>query len=399
MGDELRNWDDPLPLESLASFLERLRQLNGEEKSWLKTLSHPIVRQHPNLLRAQKDYQFLAGLTGVVEIEKLYSLSLHRFVPAYYLFEAWPIWPQEYDDLSAPLWEIGGLDRFVHGQESGKVCPLCWRDQSAFLLPWSLRHITTCPIHQVFLVDRCTMCGNQLGALQSQGTCGNCGYMLDDLSTDEMEETEEQVELIDLLWSAIGCSDIPFPQSYPTLASNHPLRQMEPAALMQFLWYAGQFVLNRDPENPLFTWKQTQREKRGRETGYQLLKQTDVQTVHTVLLAMWRLLKGWPQSWYQLLDRLVGQEEPLEATPATCIPAVLKELFPGDAFIWIHHGWEDFMWQSHNHFIQLATWQRYWEATPRETRIKQPKAKPQRAITRIILPPSEKPKLSQSKVS
>jgi hypothetical protein len=110
---------------------------------------------------------------------------------------------------------------------------------------------------------------------------------------------------------------------------------------------------------------------------------------------MWRLLKGWPQSWYQLLERLVSQEEPLEATPATCIPALLKELFPADAFTWVHQGWEDFMWQSPGHFVQLATWQRYWEATPRETPIKQPKAKSQRAVTPIMLPPSEKPKPSQ----
>jgi hypothetical protein len=175
-----------------------------------------LGQHHPNLLRATKDYQFLAELTGV-EVENLYNLTLHRFVPAFYLFEAWPEWPQEYDDLSAPLWEPGGLERYVHGQEHRNVCPLCWREQPALLLPWSLHHITTCPIHQAFLVDLCSVCGKQLAIDLRSGTCVHCEHELRRLPASMLDGSEEQKELTELLWSAIGCSEIPFPAAYPTL--------------------------------------------------------------------------------------------------------------------------------------------------------------------------------------
>jgi hypothetical protein len=136
------------------------------------------------------------------------------------------------------------------------VCPLCWREQPTLLLPWSLHHITTCPIPQVFLVDLCNVCGKQLAIDLRSGTCAHCEYELRRLPASMLDGSEEQKELTELLWSAIGCSEIPFPPAYPALPARHPFHQMQPAALLQFLWQGSQFVFNRDPENPLFSWKE-----------------------------------------------------------------------------------------------------------------------------------------------
>lgn len=389
-----------MPLESLESFLERLRRYNSyTEKNWLQTLPHPLGQQ-PNLFRALKDFRYLTELTGV-DIETLYSRTLHRFVPAYYLFDAWPTWPLEYDDLPAPLWEPGGLERYVHGQGHGKVCPLCWREQPVLLLPWSLRHITTCPIHRVFLVDHCSACRSPLTIALSSGTCEHCNYALDRLPVQILDTTEENEELSHLLWSAVGCGNSSFPPDFPTLAMNHPLRQVQPAAFLQFLWHGGQLLLTRDPQNPLLKGLLVPQGIADRhDDGPMLLRQAGVQTVHTVLLAMWHLLKGWPQSWYGLLERLVSQEEPLETTASTCLPAVFTSLFPGDAFAWLHRGWKDFMWQSQGNFVQLAFWQQYWESTPREKRSRHPHTKSNRAVMPIILPThKEERRSSQEKIS
>lgn len=203
----------------------------------------------------------------------------------------------------------------------------------AVLLPWSLRHITTCPIHRVFLVDHCSACRSPLTIVLSSGTCEHCNYALDRLPVQILDTTEENEELSHLPWSAVGCGDSSFPPDFPTLAMNHPLRQVQPAAFLQFLWHGGQLLLTRDPQNPLLKGLLVPQGISDRhDDGPMLLRQTGVQTVHTVLLAMWHLLKGWPQSWYGLLERLVSQEEPLETSASTCLPAVFTSLFPGDAF-------------------------------------------------------------------
>ena len=299
---ELNNWRGPCARESLASLLGCLRQANHyEEKNWLRTLPQPIGPQHPNLLRSRTQYQALAELTGL-EVPALYNLTSHRFVPCYYLPEAWPIWPLEYDDLSPPLWEGGGLERYVHGIGHEKICPLCWAEQEAVLLPWSLRHITGCLTHGVWLVDRCNACDTPLGLEQESGSCATCGYALDKLPTTAMVPETDSLELTSLVWSAIGLGNSPFPPKTLPLAREHPLWQMPPAALLRFLWLNGQLVMRYDPKNPLFGWAT---ESARCAEGNNSLKQGGVQEVHQVLLAMWRVLKGWPYAWYTLLERLV----------------------------------------------------------------------------------------------
>lgn len=378
-------WCPPKTLESLESLLERgAQEMSYTEKNWLETLPTPLRLHQPNLIRAQAAFRTLAGLT-YLDVEQLFLMTLHRFASVFYLPETWPEWPAEHDDVPAPLWDAGGLERYVHGRGHGKVCPLCWREQPALLLPWSLRPITTCLKHQIMLVDSCPTGQHDLVIDQRRGSCAACGYTLNQLPVTALPAQEESRELTHLLWTAVGCGEEDFPPPSLAIPAHSPLRQMHPAACLHFLWQMGQLLVTRDSGNPLFAGAGQELGKQRQLTTQTRLEQAGVETVHTILIAMLRLLKDWPQSWYGVLERLVQQEEPLTTTAGTCFPALLMERFPSQDFLWLHHGWRAFLRRSRGRYVQLAPWLQYASSTPREKPIRrrnssrQPVTMPQKA--------------------
>src|SRR5207244_3932198 len=56
-----------------------------------------------DLLRAAQDYTVLADLTGQ-SVDTLFGLTLHRFVPAYYLPATLAALPRYAGDIAPPLW-------------------------------------------------------------------------------------------------------------------------------------------------------------------------------------------------------------------------------------------------------------------------------------------------------
>jgi hypothetical protein len=366
-------WCTPETLESLESFLERVAQeMSYTEKNWLETLPTPVRLHQPNLIRAQATFRSLAELMTDLhlDVEALFLMTLHRFASVFYLPGTWPEWPAEYDDFPAPLWEAGGLERYAHGRGHGKVCPLCWREQPALLLPWSLRPITTCLKHQIMLVDHCPAGQHNLVIDQRRGRCATCGCALAHLPVTAPPAQEKSQELTHLLWTAVGCGDGFFPPPSLTLPAHSPLRHMSPAACLHFFWQMGHLLVTRDPTNPLFAEIQQESGKRELPTIQVPLSQANVEMIHTVLVGILRLLKDWPDRWYETLERLVRQEEPLTVTAGTCFPAVLMEHFPGQDFRWLHRGWRDFLWRVRGRFVQLAPWLHYARSIPREKPIR-----------------------------
>jgi hypothetical protein len=243
----------PFPLESLESLLERLRQANYyQESSWFQEFL-PGSRQHRlDLLREASHYQTLADLTGL-SVNELKQLTLHRFVPHYYQPEEISHLPVEFGDLDMPMWEPHGLARYVHGQRYWKLCPLCWKEQHAALLPWSLRHVTCCLTHFVLLVDRCSECGERLRTDLVNGRCAGCGKDVSALSTIPIDNHLESMVLTCLMWSVFQCDATSFPPTNSsTLDPFHPLRQMTVPNLLMFLWQIAHLLVRRDPHNPLF---------------------------------------------------------------------------------------------------------------------------------------------------
>jgi len=375
----------PLPLvESLVSLMNRHAKANYyREANWLESLLPTPTRENLNLLQQADHFARLAELTGWT-VEELQGLTLHRFAPCYVLPSQQP-WQ---GDPSSPnimtQWDNSGLALYVHGQLTSKLCPLCWREHRAILLPWSLRHVTTCPAHQILLVDRCSRCGQPLQANWMRNRCRNCKQRLSALPTLSFAGHAASEAVTRLIWSALGCSDEPYLPPSLTLPSGHLLQSICAPAALQFLWHFGQLLIRRDPQSPLFdpalllagtSWTKPPT----------ILRQASVAEVHGVLTALWRLLDGWLQTWEMTLERIVEIEGPFATDAPERLPHLLTTQFGAPEFAWMYRGWEDFMWKHRGRTASLYPWFRHWRHTQQqqETRLAHPLLTQREAARRL----------------
>jgi hypothetical protein len=290
----------PASLESLDSLLQRLRWANHyDEPTWLNALL-PRPPARLNLLWRASHYAALSALTNL-DLPTLVGLTLHRFTPCYYSAE--PAAASERvpeDTLPIPLWPDRGWRGYTRSGTHDAVCPLCWRDQHAILLPWSLYHVTTCHRHGVGLVDRCTRCGAALRLDVRRNACTRCGLEISAFSTWSIATHADSIGLTGLIWSAIGCLPGPYPPASAGLTPEHPLRRVGPASLLQGLWACAQRLVWCRADTPLFA-------SEGLLPGViwdapeVLLQGLDIVGLHTALAAAWRVLRDWPHTWHAVL--------------------------------------------------------------------------------------------------
>lgn len=356
----------PLPLvESLVSLMNRYAKANYyREANWLESLLPTQTRENLNLLQRADHFARLAELTGWT-VEALQGLTLHRFAPCYVLPSQQPWQGDTSSPDIMPQWDNSGLALYVHGQLTSKLCPLCWREQRAILLPWSLRHVTTCPVHQVLLVDYCSRCGQPLQANWMRNKCRNCKQRLTALPTLSFAGHAASEAVTLLIWSALGCYDEPYLPPSLDLPAGHLLKSVCAPAVLQFLWHFGQLLIKRDPQSPLFdpalllpgtSWTKPP----------PILRQASVAEVHGVLTSLWQLLDGWPQIWGMTLERIVEIEGPFATDAPERLPHLLTTQFGAPEFAWLYRGWEDFMWKHRGRTASLYPWFRHWRRTQQQ---------------------------------
>jgi hypothetical protein len=332
----------PVPLESLDSVLQRLRWANHyQEHTWLNAvLSRPPTRL--NLLWRASHYAALGALTGL-DSATLVGLTLHRFTPHYYGIGPAAAGERGAEDtLPLPLWPERGRRAYERSSWRDMVCPLCWRNQHAILLPWSLYHVTTCYAHGVGLVDQCPRCGAGLHLDVQQDACAHCGLEIGAFSTWSIATHLDSISLTSLIWSAIGCLPGPFLPALAGLAPDHPLGRMGPAAVLQGVWACAQRLVQCHTDTPLFA-------PEGLLTGIVwdapevLLQELDVVGIHTALAAAWRLLRDWPLAWHAVLS-----PTPRVAASRTGggipFPVVLR--YQDEKAVWVlaERWWLDLVW-------------------------------------------------------
>jgi excisionase family DNA binding protein len=360
----------PLPLvESLVSLMNRYAKANYyREANWLESLLPTPTRENLNLLQRADHFARLAELTGWT-VGALQGLTLHRFAPCYTLPSEQP-WQGDTSSLDTmPQWDNSGLALYVHGQLTSKLCPLCWREHRAILLPWSLRHVTTCPVHQVLLVDHCSRCGQLLRANWRRNSCRNCKQRLTNLPVISFAGHAASEAVTRLIWSALGCYDEPYLPPSLNLPSGHLLQSVCAPAVLQFLWHFGQLLVRRDPQSPLFdpalllpgtSWIKPPA----------ILRQASVAEVHGVLTALWQLLDGWSQTWEMTLERIVEIEGPFATDEPERLPHLLTTQFGAPEFAWMYRGWEDFMWKHRGRTAKLYPWFRHWRHTQQQQEVR-----------------------------
>jgi hypothetical protein len=332
----------PVPLESLESLLQRLRWANHyQEPTWLTPfLPRPPTRL--NMLWRTSQYAALSALTGL-DVATLVGLTFHRFTPRFYDVPARTAPRSEREDtLPIPLWTDNGRHSYARSTFSDAVCPLCWRERRAILLPWSLYHVTTCPTHGVVLVDQCPGCGAAVHLDVRRDACERCGQEIGAFPTWSIAGHPDSIALTGLIWSAIGCQPGPFPPAVAGLAPAHPLGRVRPSALLQGLWACAQRLVLCHADTPLFA-------PEGLLPGVSwdaptvLLQELDVLGIHTALAAAWRLLRDWSTAWHTVL-RPRPRVAAARSGRGVPYPVVLR--FLGDEPVWMlaERWWLDFLW-------------------------------------------------------
>jgi predicted site-specific integrase-resolvase len=347
----------PHPLERLSSLLERLRWANYYEGAyWFAALLPSQLPQPLDYLCSQSHYAALAELTGL-SVTELSQMTVHRLAAVVTPLSV----AQHTVALEPDIMTLGlsAQESYIHGSDYTKMCPLCWKERHVTLLPWLIRHITTCHIHQILLVDACAICHQPLRIDRVRGCCRTCATALGDLPVISITEHPASLDLTNTLWSALLNEQGEFVPSDVSIAQDHPLRFMHPWTFLTFLWQGFQLLSMYDRDNPLFQgdllpanriWT---RPLRG-------LRTATVEQMHGALVAMWRLLIHWPETWYSGLERIAKKQ--VDAFDMRPFPAALAERFQGPEWHWLHQAWAQFMqWEMRTN-AAVVPWLRYYRA-------------------------------------
>jgi TniQ len=168
----------PLPWEGLPSLLTRIAHRMGyEDPRWIvspEQLSSPLRLSDLSALAKRADYDFLEQLL-LLDEETLYHLTPHRFTPSLSMLEQQSR-HFEADCVPRPLLSPALLRKFFLPASSTKVCPLCLSEKEPYdRLHWKCRVVSSCPEHNVLLLDRCPACAAPIASMRaSLPRCPRC---------------------------------------------------------------------------------------------------------------------------------------------------------------------------------------------------------------------------------
>ena len=197
-----------LPDESLSSWFARTSAANGLRPAELHHILQPGGDRNPRDLDRYADIHLLHRLADCTgrDAEALAQAMFHRWVGAVF----------DHDDGLAklpwlpPAGRQGGKRCF--GQQ---LCPWCLKaDAEPYIrLNWRLSFVTTCPIHQRLLLDRCPHCNEPFHILRMDNVremrCASCATDLRRVTADEppVDATPVQRDLLRLIdngWENLG---------------------------------------------------------------------------------------------------------------------------------------------------------------------------------------------------
>lgn len=354
----------PVEDESLRGLLGRLARLNHYPSvRWITDLLPSPRLDRPNLLRDPQQYRSLSQLTGL-PIDTLAGTTLHSVVDRY-LTATERAASAPVPELGIRVWDNGpavALRSSVYGgpMAADKACPLCWQDRATLLLPWSLRHVTTCPVHDVLLVDHCPRCGKGLRVDPATGRCTRCQEQeIGTLPTVSIRDDPASQEVTALVWAAIAGGLDEVRQGVVDAHPGTPLGEMTPAALLRFLWHGAQILHAHDPNVPLLS--QAQGWWGAMPTR---LDHADVRATHGVLTAMWTLVCAWTTAWPALLTHYAEKEAvTADAMSGTRVhfPRALLTTFRDPEFAWLRHAWCAYMDEHMDVTPAAFRWYRYYQ--------------------------------------
>ncbi|WP_327858186.1 TniQ family protein [Acinetobacter guillouiae] len=159
----------PIPYdgESAVSFLARLAELNRHssiERLINKEQRHFLAKSAPNCRLADLPrFKYVLQLLNIDPNHQ--SLAFAKAGPT---------------SRSARKWSNIELHEDLLKYYPCSYCPQCLEEQPFFKKNWLLQPLYACPIHSIFLVDKCYQCGSSISLSSGVTKCRHCHALLQD---------------------------------------------------------------------------------------------------------------------------------------------------------------------------------------------------------------------------
>ncbi len=275
----------PVKFEELNSLLYKLGHANHyDELRWFADLLG--LPKNLNLVSTplEEPLKKLSKFTRL-DVDALQALTFSRFIP--YLPNL---------DKKDPTRRSGSLlssNPLVVGFGK-RVCPLCLLENDAYLLPWRIGIVTSCPIHNVLLLDCCPQCGEKLS--RKGYKCGTCGSYIKNMGVTKVLNDNINATATKLIWSSIGCSDENFVPSTVNFTSESPLNFLDAKTFIEFVY---KFVSIQVRFNPKLDSKYLRS-----RANPSYITELDIRTIHQAILSVIEILIDWPSKYWDSMNSL-----------------------------------------------------------------------------------------------
>jgi hypothetical protein len=161
-----------------------------------------------------------------------------------------------------------------------RVCPECLSESQYCRKQWDFSAVTSCPIHQIMLVEECPECGNPITWFRKSVSQCRCGSDWRQIQTACLPETETVVSRLIYKGFRIPCPQINTPEG------NNPLYNIDLPSLL-----SGLFLIASQQEGHCAD-----------TTGKHIVPGRTSVEVHRRLLRAFSVFDNWPANFYEFLD-------------------------------------------------------------------------------------------------
>lgn len=160
-----------------------------------------------------------------------------------------------------------------------RVCVDCLRESNYCRKQWEFVFVTTCPIHNTKLLERCHSCGTRLSWMRTGTSLCRCGADFRESPTLPLPNAQTCVSR--LVYEKCGLM-----KGRSHQARNNPLNDLELGPIFEgLLFIAGQLESRNIRQRHTFPRKETA-------------------TLHQDLLTAYSVFNDWPKNFHHLLDQI-----------------------------------------------------------------------------------------------
>ncbi len=184
-----------------------------------------------------------------------------------------------------------------------RVCPKCLNQSQYYRKQWDFYAITSCPIHQIMLLEKCPGCGKPITWFRKSVSHCPCGTDWRQTHTASLSEAESVVSRLIYKEFRLSCPQIQKPPD------NNPLYNLDLPSLLSalFLITSQQDCLHADT------------------VGKHVFPGTTSAEIHRRLLTAFSVFNHWPINFHGFLDQLTTARRPEKG--ATSVRKIFGPLY------------------------------------------------------------------------